>query len=337
MSLPRRPLGASGLEISTVGFGSWAAGGGGWAFGWGPQDDDRSIDAIHHAVDLGVNWVDTAAIYGLGHSEEVVGRAVRALPAADRPLVFTKCGLVWDDATPMASPKAIVTPETVRQGAEGSLRRLGFDYLDLFQIHWPDAQGNLIEPAWEEMLKLRDEGLAVAVGVSNFDPALLTRCEALGHVDSLQPPFSLISRRTASRELPWAAEHSTGVICYSPMESGILTDSFSAERVDAMADDDWRKREDAFREPELSRNLALRDALRPIAERHGTTVAAVAIAWVTAWPGVTGAIVGARSRQQVEGWIGAPNVALTADDLEAITGAVEATGAGEGPAYLRRA
>ena len=337
MSLPRRPLGASGLEITTVGFGSWAAGGGGWAFGWGPQDDDRSIDAIHRAIDLGVNWVDTAAIYGLGHSEEVVGRAVRALPAADRPLVFTKCGLVWDDAEPMASPQTIVTPETVRKGAEDSLRRLGFDYLDLFQIHWPDDQGNPIEPAWEEMLKLRDEGLAMAVGVSNFDPELLARCEALGHVDSLQPPFSLISRQMASRELPWAADHSTGVICYSPMESGILTDSFSAGRVAAMADDDWRKREDAFNEPELGRNLSLRDALRPIAERHGTTVSAVAIAWVTAWPGVTGAIVGARSRQQVDGWIGAPNVELTEDDIEAIAAAVENTGAGEGPAYLRRA
>jgi aryl-alcohol dehydrogenase-like predicted oxidoreductase len=337
MSLPKRPLGASGLEITTVGFGSWAVGGGGWSFGWGPQDDDRSIDAIHRAVDLGVNWVDTAAVYGHGHSEEVVGRAVRALPAASRPLVFTKCGLVWDDSRPMASPQEIVTPETVRQGAEDSLRRLGLDYLDLFQIHWPDGQGNPIEPAWEEMLKLRDEGLALAVGVSNFDPELLARCEALGHVDSLQPPFSLISRQMASRELPWAAEHDTGVICYSPMESGMLTDSFSAERVAAMADDDWRKREDAFNEPELGRNLSLRDALRPIAKRHGTTVAAVAIAWVTAWPGVTGAIVGARSRTQVDGWIGAPNVELTDVDIEEIAAAVEDTGAGEGPAYLRRA
>ena len=336
MSLPRRPLGSSGLEITSVGFGSWAVGGGGWSFGWGPQDDDRSIDAIHRAVDLGVNWVDTAAIYGLGHSEEVVGRAVRALPAASRPLVFTKCGLQWDDARPMAPARRIVTAETVRKGAEDSLRRLGFDYLDLFQIHWPDAQGNPIEPAWEEMLKLRDEGLAMAVGVSNFDPPLLARCEALGHVDSLQPPFSLIARRAASELLPWATQHAAGVLCYSPMASGILTDSFSAARVAAMAEDDWRKRQKAFNEPELSRNLSLRDALRPIAARHGTTVAAVAIAWVVAWPGVTGAIVGARSRQQVNGWIGAPNVGLTQDDLEAIAGAVETTGAGEGPAYLRR-
>jgi aryl-alcohol dehydrogenase-like predicted oxidoreductase len=337
MSLPRRPLGSSGLEITTVGFGSWAVGGGGWSFGWGPQDDDRSIDAIHRAVDLGVNWVDTAAIYGLGHAEEVVGQAVRSLPAADRPLVFTKCGLLWDDARPLAPARRIVTPESVREGAEDSLRRLGVDYLDLFQIHWPDEQGNPIEPAWEEMLRLRDEGLAMAVGVSNFGPKLLARCEALGHVDSLQPPFSLISRKTASRELPWTSEHNTGVICYSPMESGILTDSFSAERVAAMDEGDWRKHVDAFNEPELGRNLSLRDALRPIAKRHGTTVAAVAIAWVVAWPGVTAAIVGARSRQQVDGWIGAPNVELTAVDIEEIAAAVESTGAGEGPAYLRRA
>ncbi len=336
MSLPRRPLGSSGLEITAVGFGSWAVGGGGWSFGWGPQDDDRSVDAIHRAVDLGVNWVDTAAIYGHGHSEEVVGRAVRALPAADRPLVFTKCGLLWDDARPMTPAREVVTPETVRKGAEDSLRRLGLDYLDLLQIHWPDGEGNPIEPAWQEMVKLRDEGLALAVGVSNFGPELLERCEAIGHVDSLQPPFSLISRGAARRELPWAAAHSAGVICYSPMESGILTDSFGAARVAAMADDDWRRREDAFNEPELGRNLSLRDALRPVARRHGATVSEVAVAWVLAWPGVTGAIVGARAPEQVDGWIRAPNLELSQADAEEIAVAVKASGAGEGPAYLPR-
>ena len=194
MSLPRRPLGGSGLEITTVGFGSWAVGGGGWSFGWGPQDDDASLDAIQHAVGAGVNWVDTAAIYGLGHAEEVVGRAVRALPAADRPLVFTKCGLVWDEADPLKPARRVVTPTTVRDGIEASLRRLRMDYVDLFQIHWPDDEGNPIDDAWAEMLKLRDEGKALAVGVSNFDLALLERCEAIGHVDSLQPPFSLLDR-----------------------------------------------------------------------------------------------------------------------------------------------
>jgi aryl-alcohol dehydrogenase-like predicted oxidoreductase len=337
MSLPRRPLGGSGLEITTVGFGSWAVGGGGWAFGWGPQDDDDSLDAIQHAVDLGVNWIDTAAIYGLGHAEEVVGRAVRALPAADRPLVFTKCGLEWDEADPLKPARRVVTPKTVRDGIEASLRRLRLDYVDLFQIHWPDEGDNPIEDAWAEMVKIRDEGKALAVGVSNFDVGLLERCAAIGHVDSLQPPFSLISRTAARELIPWAREHATGVICYSPMESGFLTDTFGPERLAAMDAGDWRRREDAFNEPELGRNLSLRDALRPIARRHDESVSAIAVAWVLAWHGVTAAIVGARSPKQVDGWIGAPNVSLTEADLAEIAAAVENAGAGAGPAVPRRA
>ena len=336
MSLPRRPLGGSGLEITTVGFGSWAVGGGGWAFGWGPQDDDASLDAIQHAVDLGVNWIDTAAIYGLGHAEEVVGRAVWALPAADRPLVFTKCGLVWDEADRLKAARRIVTAKSVRDGIEASLRRLRMDYVDLFQIHWPDDEGNPIEEAWAEMVKLRDEGKALAVGVSNFDLDMLERCEAVGHVDSLQPPFSLIDRRAGRELIPWAHQHATGVIVYSPMESGILTDSFGPERVAAMDAGDWRRAAGAFNEPELGRNLSLRDALRPIARRHGASVSAVAIAWVLAWHGVTAAIVGARSPKQVDGWIDAPDVSLTEADLAEIAAAVEQTGAGEGPAVPRR-
>jgi aryl-alcohol dehydrogenase-like predicted oxidoreductase len=280
-----------------------------------------------------VNWIDTAAIYGLGHSEELVGRAVRALPAADRPLVFTKCGLEWDPAAPFREPRAIVTTHTVRHGIEDSLRRLGLDHVDLFQIHWPDGHGTPVEEAWSEMVKVRDEGKTIAIGVSNFGTSLLDTCEAIGHVDSLQPPFSLISRETAGTGLPWAREHETGVICYSPMESGLLTDTFDAARVAAMADDDWRKRDDAFQEPQLGRSLSLRDALRPIAARRGTTVAAVAVAWVTSWPGVTGAIVGGRSRQQVEGWIGAAELTLTREELDEIAVVVEETGAGAGPAY----
>jgi aryl-alcohol dehydrogenase-like predicted oxidoreductase len=337
MSLPTRPLGTSGLSITTVGFGSWATGGGGWSFGWGAQDDDLSIAAIHRAVDLGVNWVDTAAVYGLGHSEEVVGRAVRALPAAARPLVFTKCGLGWDAADPMGATQRIVTPSTVRHGIEGSLRRLGLDTVDLFQIHWPDDQGNPVEEAWAEMVKLREEGKARAIGVSNFDPGLLARIEPLGHVDSLQPPFSLIQRETAAELLPWARSHDAGVLSYSPMGSGILTDTFSAARVDAMAADDWRRRPPMFKEPELSRNLSLRDALRPIASRHGAPVAAVAVAWVDRWPGVSGAIVGARTAEQVDGWIGGATLELTDQDLTEIAGAVQATGAGKGPDDPRRA
>ena len=337
MSLPTRPLGTSGLEITTVGFGSWAAGGGGWSFGWGPQDDSLSIAAIHRAVDLGVSWIDTAAIYGLGHSEEVVGRAVRALPAAARPLIFTKCGLEWDAADPMRAAERVFTPHTVRLGIEDSLRRLGLETVDLYQIHWPDDQGNPVEEAWAEMVKLREEGKARAIGVSNFDPDLLARIEPVGHVDSLQPPFSLIARETAAELLPWARAHGTGVICYSPMGSGILTDTFSAARVAAMADDDWRRRPPSFNEPELGRNLSLRDALRPIAARRGATVAAVAVAWVTRWPEVSGAIVGARSPEQVDGWIESASLELTDEDLEEIAVAMQATGAGEGPADPRRA
>ena len=242
MKLPTRPLGKSGLEITTVGLGTWAIGGGGWSGGWGPSDDDASVKAIHHAVELGVSWIDTAAIYGLGHSEEVVGRAVALLPALDRPLVFTKCGYEWDANDPMAEDNPVVTPETVRHGVEHSLRRLGLDVIDLFQIHHPDGAGHPIEDAWAEMLALKQEGLVRAVGISNFDSDLLERCEAVGHVDSLQPPFSLIAREMAAAELRWCREHQTGVIVYSPMQSGILTDTFSQEQVELMADDDWRKK-----------------------------------------------------------------------------------------------
>jgi aryl-alcohol dehydrogenase-like predicted oxidoreductase len=337
MSLTIRTLGKTELRITTVGFGSWATGGGGWAFGWGPQDDDLSVASIHHAVELGVNWIDTAAIYGLGHSEQVVGRAVRGLPAAARPLIFTKCGLEWDDTDRMRAARRIVTPHAVRHGIEDSLRRLGLETVDLFQIHWPDEQGDPIEEAWAEMVKLREEGKARAVGVSNFDIGLLDRCEAVGHVDTLQPPFSLIDRSTATELLPWARAHGTGVLCYSPMGSGILTDTFSAARVAAMAADDWRRRPPSFNEPALSRNLSLRDALRPVAHRHDTTVAAVAVAWVVSWPGVSGAIVGARSPEQVDGWIGGASLDLTAGDFEEIAGAVLATGGGVGPAAHPRA
>ena len=330
MPLPTRPLGTSGLEITTVGFGSWAVGGGGYAFGWGPQDDRRSVAAITHAAELGVNWVDTAAIYGVGHSEEVVGRAVRSLPEGSRPLVFTKCGLEWDPADPSSDWREL-TPATVRRGAEDSLRRLGLEQIDLFQIHWPDDRGNPIEPGWEEMLALKEEGLVRAVGVSNFDLGLLERCESLGHVDSLQPPFSLIGRDTAGELLPWALEHGTGVICYSPMKNGLLTDSFGPERIASMAEDDWRRSAPSFQEPSLGRNLALRDALRPVAERHDVTVAAVAVAWVLAWPGVSGAIVGGRAPEQVDGWIGAAELVLSDADLDEIAAAVEASGAGSGP------
>ena len=331
MTLAMRPLGTSGIEITTVGFGSWAAGGGGWAFGWGPQDDAESIRAIEHAVSGGVNWIDTAAIYGLGHSEEVVGRGVAGIPAADRPLVFTKCGLDPDPADSYKPPTRKASPAFIRIEVERSLRRLGVERIDLFQIHWPDETGVPVEDSWGEMSRLVDEGKVRAIGVSNFGVELLDRCERVRHVDSLQPPFSLIHRGSGGTVIPWAAAHGTGVVVYSPMASGILTDSFSRERVEAMADEDWRRRSDSHREPELSRNLALRDALRPIAVRHGTTVSAVAVAWALAWPGVSGAIVGARKPEQVDGWLPAGSLVLSATDLDEIAAAAGRLAVGTEP------
>jgi aryl-alcohol dehydrogenase-like predicted oxidoreductase len=331
MSLSKRPLGVSGALITVTGFGAWALGGGGWAYSWGPQDDNASIETMRHAIELGINWIDTAAVYGLGHSEEVVGRLLRELPASQRPMVFTKCGLVWDQRNPKAEPRRVLEPESIRKECDASLRRLGVERIDLYQFHWPDETGTPVEDSWAEMVRLIQQGKIRMAGVSNFDVPLLERCEAILHVDSLQPPFSLIHRDAAAREIPWCAEHGTGMICYSPMQSGLLTDSFSKESVEKFAEDDWRRRSPDFQEPNVSRNLALRDALRPIAQRYGTTVSAVAVAWVIAWPGVTGAIVGARSPQQVDGWIGAATLKLTAADLEEIANAIVRTGAGTGP------
>ena len=331
MALPTRPLGSSGLDITTVGFGAWAIGGGGWAYGWGPQDDADSLAAMRRALELGINWIDTAAVYGLGHSEEVVGRLLRELPAGERPLVFTKCGLVWDERNPMVEARRVLRPESIRKECEASLLRLGVERIDLYQFHRPDETGTPVEDSWHAMVRLIEEGKVRAAGVSNFGVPLLDRCEGIRHVDSLQPPFSLIRREAAVREIPWCAEHDTGVIVYSPMQTGLLTDSFSAARVAALAQDDWRRRGPEFQEPNLSRNLALRDALKPIARRHGATVSAVAVAWTLAWPGVTGAIVGARTPAQVNGWIGGATLELTATDLDDIAAAIARTGAGTGP------
>jgi aryl-alcohol dehydrogenase-like predicted oxidoreductase len=334
--LPKRLLGTTGMEITRVGFGAWAIGGGGWSFGWGPQDDAASLAAMRHAIERGVNWIDTAAVYGLGHSEELVARLLGELPADRRPLVFTKCGLIWDPRKPMAQARRVLKPESIRAECEASLRRLGVERIDLYQFHWPDETGTAVEDSWGEMIRLKEEGKVRAAGVSNFNVALLARCDAVRPVDSLQPPFSLIRREVAAQEIPWCAGHATGVIAYSPMQSGILTESFTAARVAKLAADDWRRNAAEFQQPNLGRNLALRDALRPIARRHGATVSAVAIAWTLAWPGVSGAIVGARSPEQVDGWISAGTLELGDDDLEEIARAIAATGAGAGPANPAR-
>lgn len=331
-TLPTRKLGTNGPEITRLGLGTWAIGGGDWAFGWGPQDDDAALDTMRHALDLGINWIDTAATYGLGHAEVLVGRLLREVPEADRPFVFTKGGMVWDEANPKAPPVKTLEPASIRRECEASLRRLGVERIDLYQFHFPDEAGVPIEDSWGEMVRLVEEGKVRWAGVSNFDVALLERCEAIRHVDSIQPPFSAI-RRQAATEIAWAAAHGTGVIVYSPMESGLLTERWSLDRVQRLDPDDWRRRSPRFRSPEVEKNLALRDALAPIAERHGVTIAAVAVAWTLAWPGVTGAIVGARSPAQVDGWIAAASLDLTDDDLAEIASAIERTGAGAGPAH----
>ena len=330
-TLPLRQLGTTDMEITRVGFGAWATGGGGWAYGWGPQDDNESVDAISHALERGVNWIDTAAVYGLGHSEQVVGRVLRGLSATDRPYVFTKCGLVWDEKEPMKDAVRSLAPNSIRRECEASLRRLGIERIDLYQFHRPDEFGVPVEESWRTMAQLVEEGKVRAIGVSNFDVSLLRKCEAIRHVDSLQPPFSLIKRDVAAAEIPWCNAHRTGVIVYSPMQSGILTDTFSTDLVKQMADDDWRKKAPNFQTPWLEKNIALRDALKPIALRHNTGVSAVAVAWTLTWPGLTGAIVGARSSSQVDGWIGAATLTLTSGDLDEIAATIERLGVGSGP------
>jgi aryl-alcohol dehydrogenase-like predicted oxidoreductase len=335
MAWERRRLGRRGPEITPVGFGAWAVGGGDWAFGWGPQDDEDSIAAIHAALDAGVSWVDTAASYGLGHSEEVVARALEGL--SDPPLVFTKCGMVWQDQAD-GVPRPNLRPDQIRRECEDSLRRLRVEAIDLYQFHWPDpSTGTPVEESWGVMADLVAQGKVRFAGVSNFDVALLERCEPIMHVDSLQPPFNAVQRRVAAAEIPWCAEHGTGVIAYSPMMSGLLTGRFSKERMEALDEGDWRRGFPEFREPALSRNLALQDTLRPVAERHGASVAAVAVAWTLAFPGVTGAIVGVRRAGQLDAWLSAASLALDDSDLTRIAEAIERTGAGSGPVLPARA
>ncbi len=330
---PRRRLGRTDLEITRLGLGTWAIGGP-WAFGWGPQDDTASVGAILRAVELGINWIDTAAVYGLGHSEVIVGRALTALPVAERPFVFTKCGLIWNDSNRMAEPRRDLRPESIRAECEASLRRLGMERIDLYQFHWPDETGTAVEESWDVMQRLVEEGKVRWGGVCNFDRALLARCAARGPVASLQPPFSLIRRKVAAAELSWCHANEVGVIGYSPMQSGLLTDRFSAAHLASLPPDDYRHRGSEFTPPRFAANLALRDDLRPIAERHGISVGELAIAWVLAWPAVTGAIVGARSAAQVDSWIGAGSVRLAPSDLEQIARVIRGSGAGEGPVRL---
>lgn len=330
-ALPTVPFGRTGMNITRVGFGSWAVGGSGWAMGWGAQDDRASIAAIRHAIDRGVNWVDTAAIYGLGHSEEIVRKALSEIPADRRPFVFTKCGLVWDEKNRMAPPRQVGAPSSLRREVEASLRRLGLERIDLYQMHWPAEDGTPLEIYWQTLLDLKKEGKIRAAGLSNHNAAQLEAAERIGHVDTLQPPFSAIRREVAVAELPWCRAYQTGVIVYSPMQAGLLTGRFSEARVRALPKDDWRSHDREFTGDKLSRNLRLAEALKPIAEAHGATVPAIAVAWTLAWPGVTGAIVGGRNPAQVDGWIAAGSLQLTDTDMAVVAAALNETRAGEGP------
>ncbi|MBE8986961.1 aldo/keto reductase [Nostoc sp. LEGE 12450] len=307
-----KQLGNSELHITPIGFGAWAIGGGGWAFGWGAQDDQESIEAIARALDLGVNWIDTAAIYGLGHSEEVVAKALKG--RSSRPYIFTKCSMIWDEKGEIGrSLKA----DSVRREVEASLRRLDIETIDLYQIHWPNPATE-IEEGWTTLTKLKDEGKVRYIGVSNFNVEQLKRIQEIAPVTSLQPPYSLVKRDVENEILPFCKENNIGVIVYSPMQSGLLTGKMTSERVANLPDDDWRKKSDEFQEPRLSRNLKLVEVLQHIGKEHDRSAGEVAIAWTLNNPAVTAAIVGARNPKQVEGIIAAGEFRLNQQELDQI-------------------
>jgi aryl-alcohol dehydrogenase-like predicted oxidoreductase len=305
-----RVLGNSNLHLTPIGYGAWAIGGGNWEFAWGAQDDDESLRTIERALDSGLNWIDTAAIYGLGHSEEIVGRALKG--RAHKPLVFTKCSMRWHaDRSIYRS----LTAKSLQQELEGSLRRLGVDTIDLYQIHWPNPEGE-IEEGWETLARFQEEGKVRYIGVSNFSVAQLKRAQAIAPITSLQPPYSLLRRDIESEVLPFCLEHNIGVINYSPMVSGLLTGKMTAERIKNLPDDDWRKRNQNFRSPKLERNLALVELLRTIGQEHGVEPGVVAVAWTLRNPAITAAIVGARRPDQVDGVLPAATFQLI--DAEAV-------------------
>jgi aryl-alcohol dehydrogenase-like predicted oxidoreductase len=304
-----RKLGNSDLDITPIGVGAWAIGGGGWRFGWGPQDDQESIDAIRAMVDAGVNWIDTAAVYGLGHSEEVVARAVEGL--AKKPYIFTKCERVWNEQGEITGS---LKADSVRRECEASLRRLKVDTIDLYQVHWPEPDED-VEEGWQTLAALQREGKVRWIGVSNFNVAQLERARKIAPITSLQPPYSAISPEVEEAQLPYCQQHNIGVIVYSPMKSGLLTGRMTKERVASMPDDDFRKRALNFQEPHLTRNLALAEIMKTIAARHGRTAGEVAIAWTLRNPAVTGAIVGVRSAEQVKGVIGAMEFRLSEAEI----------------------
>jgi aryl-alcohol dehydrogenase-like predicted oxidoreductase len=306
-------LGNSDLQLTPIGFGAWAIGGGNWEFAWGPQDDAESIGAIHRALDLGVNWIDTAAIYGLGHSEEVVGRAVKSY-SGPKPLVFTKCSMRWHaDRSIYRSLKA----GSLAEELEGSLKRLGVETIDLYQIHWPNPDEE-IEEGWEALARFKEQGKVRWIGVSNFSVEQMKRIEKIAPITSLQPPYSMLRRAIEAEVLPFTHTHGIGVINYSPMVSGLLTGSMTAERVAALPADDWRRNAAEFNEPRLSRNLRLVELLREVGSSHGVSAGVVAVAWTLYHSAITAAIVGGRSAKQVEGLAPALEFRLSEEEFRRI-------------------
>lgn len=319
MTATTRTLGYTGVELTTVGLGTWAHGGGDWAFSWGPQDDRTSIQTIRAALDAGINWVDTAAVYGLGHAEEVLGQALK--DRSDRPFVATKCGLVWDDKGRVSN---CLTRESVRRECEDSLRRLGVDRIDLYQIHWPNPDPQL-EEGWTAIAELADEGKVRFAGVSNFSVEAMERCRPIHPIASLQPPYSMLRRDIEGAQMDFCREHGIGIIAYSPMEKGLLTGKIAEERVAELPSDDHRRRDPKFRQPRLSEILGRVERLRPIADRLGATLAQLAVAWVCLRPEVTAAIVGARRPDQIEDTAQAMGLALSAKDQAEVAAILDET------------
>lgn len=314
VAMEKRRFGKTEMQITPVGYGAWAIGGGNWEFAWGPQDDDESIKAIHRALDLGINWIDTAAVYGLGHSEEIVAKALEGIPETHKPYVFTKSSLVWDENRKVHN---VQKADSIRQEVEDSLRRLNVEIIDLYQVHWPFPEAD-IEEGWEAMAELKRQGKVRHIGVSNYNVEQMERIKHIAPIETLQPPYSLIRPEVQDEILPYAQQHDMGVIVYSPMFSGMLTGKMTRERVANMPEDDWRKHNKEFQEPRLTRNLNLQDLLVKIGERHDTTAAAVSVAWTLRNPAVTAAIVGARRPDQVDGFIDAPAIELTDEDMAEI-------------------
>ncbi len=310
-----RQLGTNGPELTEIGLGTWAIGGP-WSWGWGPQDDKDSIATIQKALDAGINWIDTAPVYGLGHAEEIVAQAVQG--RRDKVFIATKCGLVWDDRNRVDRNNR---PESIRKECEASLRRLKTDYIDLYQIHWPDPK-TPVEDSWGEMVRLKEEGKVRYIGVSNFDVPLLEKCEAIHHVNSLQPPYSMVHKvkypEVEKEILPWCHEHGVGVVAYSPLQNGLLTGKWNRERLDKLPRDDWRRRSEFFTDPFFSQILQFVEQLKPIAEKYDKTLTELAIAWVLMNPAVTSAIVGARKPEQIDEIIGGTGWQIETQDMETI-------------------